>query len=885
MGFSSTIEMLFVPFALLLSCFSCKGVTEVPLVKPVSSLSSNTLEHSSSVFLKGRKQHTEGQTISVRKGDGRLEPVNWNKLFRRLRKLSEGLSSDHLDIGALTDTVVKGFYPNVTSREIDVLAAESAASLSTQHPDYSKLAARIAISQNHKSTPETFSNAIRLLSIPEADGQTSFIHPNLIDLVRRRGTEIDARIRHSQDFQSFTYFGFKTLERSYLLRVGGEIVERPQYMLMRVALGIHCTASNIIERKDEDSLLKIAFETYDLMSQGYFTHASPTLFHAGTTHPQLSSCFLVQMSEDSIAGIYETLSRCAVISKSAGGIGLSIHNIRARGTQIQGTRGVSNGLVPMLRVFDATSRYVDQGGGKRPGAFAIYLEPWHADVFDVLNLKKNHGKEEHRARDLFYALWIPDLFMKRVQQDRLWSLMCPHQCPGLPECHGKQFEELYEKYEKEGKYTRQVRAQDLWRAILDSQIETGTPYMLYKDACNAKSNQQNLGTIQCSNLCSEIVQFTDQKEVAVCNLASLCLPKFVVSDRGPVGSVSSCDRAYFDHEALHKAAKTVTRNLNKIIDVNKYPVEGSRISNLSHRPVGMGVSGLADTFIRLGLPFASPEAKALNEAIFETIYHAALEASAELAEEDGPYESFKDSPISKGFFQHNLWGCSDSETPSRRCSGRPHQTQAYAANVQAQGGYNWSDLRQRIGRFGVRNSLLVAPMPTASTSQILGVNECIEPFSSNLYLRRVKAGEFIMMNPHLLQDLLDRGLWTADIRNQMMKEGGSVQNIPLIPDRLKELYKTVWEIRMKDIIDMAADRGKFIDQSQSLNLFHADPTIDKLTAMHFYAWKKGLKTGMYYLRTKPAVNAIQYTVEKGSPPEQMKPTTDDFENVCTSCQG
>ena len=542
----------------------------------------------------------------------------------------------------------------------------------------------------------------------------------------------------------------------------------------------------------------------------------------------------------------------------------------------------------MLRVYDVTSRYVDQGGGKRPGAFAIYLEPWHADIFDVLNLKKNHGKEEQRARDLFYGLWIPDLFMRRVEENGMWSLMCPHQCPSLPECHGKEFEELYTKYEKEGRFLRQVRARELWGAILESQIETGTPYMLYKDACNAKSNQKNLGTIQCSNLCTEIVQYTDSEEVAVCNLASICLPRFVVSDRGPNGSVEpSSGRAYLDHQALHDVVKTVTRNLNKIIDINSYPVPGSKKSNSRHRPIGIGVSGLADAFLRLGLPFVSKEAKELNAAIFETIYHAALEASAELAEEQGPYETFQGSPASEGLFQFNLNGTKDEETPSHRYaageSAAPH-LQRYSENESAHG-YAWSALRERIRKTGMRNSLLLAPMPTASTSQILGVNECFEPYSSNLYLRRVKAGEFIMANPHLLQDLTDRGLWTQSVRNQLMRDGGSIQNITEIPDRLKELYKTVWELKMRDIIDMAADRGKFVDQSQSLNLFVAEPTVARLNSMHFHAWRQGLKTGMYYLRTKPAVNAIQYTVERGN--EQMAPVPNSLpepEDVCLSCQ-
>lgn len=859
--------------------------------------------------------------FQVIKRDGSNEPLDRQKISARLEALcSNGaINTRYVSLPDLVDSIMRGTYPNITTAELDTLASETAASLSTQHPDYARLAARICISSAHKTTPPTFSEAIAKLY---EDGK-GFISSDVGELVKRRSKEIDARIVKERDFD-FTYFGYKTLERAYLLKTDeGEPVERPQYLLMRVALGIHCgrpveddavgaaasagdnNASAQRTKEEEDAALEAAFETYDMMSQGYFSHASPTLFHSGTTHPQLSSCFLVQMEEDSINGIYDTLKKCAVISKAAGGIGLSVHNIRARGTHIKGTRGVSNGLVPMLRVYDVTSRYVDQGGGKRPGAFAIYLEPWHADIFDVLNMKKNHGKEEQRARDLFYGLWVPDLFMERVQNDGMWSLMCPHQCQGLQQCHGEEFKRLYEKYESEGKFVRQVRARELWSAIIDAQIETGTPYMLYKDAANEKSNQKNLGTIQCSNLCTEIIQYTDENEVAVCNLASICLSKYVVSNRGAYGSIDRGDstgnestKAYFDHEALHRATKIVTRNLNKVIDVNKYPCPGARVSNRRHRPVGIGVSGLADAFLRMGLPFTSQEAKNLNEAIFETIYHASLEVSAELAEEFGAYDTFDGSPASKGKLQHDLWGVQDEETLSNQiCQDRLDADLAalhrYSGDVVSKQGYDWQGLRDRIQKVGLRNSLLVAPMPTASTSQILGVNECFEPFSSNLYVRRVKAGEFILMNPHLLQDLTDEGLWTPAVRNQLMRDGGSVANIDCIPDRLKELYKTVWEIKMKDIIDMAADRGKFIDQSQSLNLFIADPTVDKLTAAHFYAWKKGLKTGMYYLRTKPAVNAIQYTVEKNQEAKKeaeeslagvqnMLPSQGD-EDICLSC--
>ena len=707
-----------------------------------------------------------------------------------------------------------------------------------------------------------------------------FVNNDIADLVRRRGDEINAKIDMDRDFD-ITYFGYKTLERSYLLKIDEEtILERPQYMWMRVALGIHCCnnkkeqdgdhQTQTTTKEEDDANLQAAFETYELMSRGYFTHASPTLFHAGTVHPQLCSCFLIQMSDDSINGIYDTLKRCAVISKAAGGIGLCVNKIRARGTFIKGTRGVSNGLVPMLRVYDSTSHYVDQGGGKRPGAFAIYVEPWHADIFDVLNLRKNHGKEEQRARNLFYGLWVPDLFMKRVEEDGMWSLMCPHQCQGLAECHGEEFERLYEKYESEGRFVRQVRARTLWASILDAQIETGTPYLLYKDAANRKSNQQNLGTIQCSNLCTEIIQYTDSEEVAVCNLASICLSKFVVTERGRYGSTEP-GKAYFDHERLHEVAKIITRNLDKVIDVNQYPIEGAKKSNRSHRPIGIGVSGLADAFLRLGLSFTSEEARELNEAIFETIYHASLEASHEIAQEKGSYDSFEGSPASRGELQHNLWGINDDETPSIRCAKRQQEPNVKGSDVRRlqrytklveEAGYDWDELRQKIVKGGLRNSLLVAPMPTASTSQILGVNECFEPFSSNLYVRRVKAGEFIIVNPHLIQDLTDLGIWNKNVRNQLMRDGGSVAKIDCVPDHLKELYKTVWEMKMKDIIDMAADRGKFIDQSQSLNLFMATPTANKLTAMHFYAWKKGLKTGIYYLRTRPAANAKQVTVTK-----------------------
>eukprot|EP00588_Corethron_pennatum_P012935 CAMPEP_0194282514 /NCGR_PEP_ID=MMETSP0169-20130528/23269_1 /TAXON_ID=218684 /ORGANISM="Corethron pennatum, Strain L29A3" /LENGTH=962 /DNA_ID=CAMNT_0039027857 /DNA_START=253 /DNA_END=3141 /DNA_ORIENTATION=+ len=805
--------------------------------------------------------------IFVTKRSGRSELLLVQKIERRLSQLVAGLDTRHVDVTAVARTVARGAYSGVPAADLDVLAAETAASMGTTHPDYAALAARVEISALHKLTESTFAGAVREL----ATNSVGSVSDTLLELVGRRGDEIDLRVRDDRDTE-LTYFGFKTLERGYLLRdtKTGNVIERPQYLFMRVALGIHCTLpAKTVE--EEDANLAAAYETYDALSAGLFMHASPTLFNAGTARPQLSSCFLLQTTEDSISGIYDTLKRCAVISKGAGGIGLSVHDIRASGSHIAGTGGTSNGLVPMLRVFDATSRYVDQGGGKRPGAFAVYLEPWHADIFEVLELKKNHGKEEHRARDLFYGLWIPDLFMRRVEEDGDWSLMCPRTCPGLSDCHGKEFEVLFEKYEKEGRATRTIKARELWNAILSAQVETGTPYMLFKDACNAKSNQKNLGTIKSSNLCTEIVQYTDTDEVAVCNLASICLPKFVNTTRGPYGSVTpGKSDAHFDHESLHNTVKVMVRNLNKIIDINMYPIDEAKNSNNRHRPTGIGVSGLADTFIRLGLPFDSDAAKALNAEIFETIYHAALEESCELSKRDGPYSSFAGSPASKGELQFNLWGMDDAETPSHM-------------NPKRNSPYDWGGLRQKIITHGLRNSLLIAPMPTASTSQILGVNECFEPFSSNLYLRRVKAGEFIMANPHLLQDLTDRGLWNENLRNELMRDMGSVANILTIPKGLREIYKTVWEIRQRDIIDMAADRGRFIDQSQSMNLFISSPTSQKLTAMHFYAWKKGLKTGMYYLRTRPAAKAIQYTVNTAGITGAI-PRVDD-EGGCLSCQG
>ncbi|KAI8324479.1 ribonucleoside-diphosphate reductase M1 chain [Martensiomyces pterosporus] len=752
----------------------------------------------------------------VIKRDGQSEKVQFDKITRRINKLCYGLDTNYVDSAAVAQKVISGVYQGVTTVELDNLAAETAAYMTVQHPDYATLAARIAISNLQKETHDKLSDVVKDLHAfinPKTNKHSPMVSDALLKVVDANKDKIDAAIDYSRDF-NYNFFGFKTLERSYLLRINGRVVERPQHLLMRVSLGIH----------GED--IDAAIETYTLMSSKFFTHASPTLFNSGTPRPQLSSCFLVAMHDDSIEGIYDTLKVCAQISKNAGGIGLHVSNIRATGSYIAGTNGTSNGLVPMLRVFNNTARYVDQGGNKRPGAFAIYLEPWHADVFSFLDLRKNHGKEEVRARDLFYALWIPDLFMKRVIEGGKWSLFCPHEAPGMQEVWGDEFEALYMKYEGTPGLARQtIDAQKLWYAIMDAQIETGNPFMLYKDACNRKSNQQNLGTIKCSNLCTEIVEYSSPDEVAVCNLASIALPSFVKSP------------TEYDFQALHDVTKVVARNLNKIIDINFYPVPETRNSNLRHRPIGIGVQGLADAFLAMRMPFESPEARELNRSIFETIYHAALEASCELAEKFGAYESYQGSPMSKGQLQPDLWG----HTPSDR--------------------WDWDALRSKISQWGVRNSLLVAPMPTASTSQILGFNECFEPYTSNLYTRRVLAGEFQVVNPWLLRDLVERGMWDDTMRQKLIAANGSVQDLPEIPDDLKRLYKTVYEIKQKVIIDLAADRGAFIDQSQSLNIHMDGPNYQKLTSMHFYGWKKGLKTGMYYLRTKPAADAIKFTVD------------------------
>lgn len=751
----------------------------------------------------------------VVKRDGRKESVKFDKITARIVKMCYGLDP-LVSPEAVAMKVIEGLFDGVSTTELDNLAAEVAAAKTIDHPDYALLASRIAVSNLHKETKKTFSEVMHDM-YHYVDNKTnepaSLLADDVYQIIMDNKEVLDSSIIYDRDFR-YDYFGFKTLTRSYLMRLYGKIVERPQQMLMRVAIGIH--------KEDIQSAIK----TYNLMSEGWFTHATPTLFNSGTPKPQMSSCFLLTMKEDSISGIYDTLKSCAQISQSAGGIGLSIHDIRATGSYIKGTNGASNGIVPMLRVFNDTARYVDQGGGKRKGSFAIYIEPWHADVFDFLDLKKNHGKEEQRARDLFYALWIPDLFMKRVKENGEWTLMCPHECPGLSDSHSAEFEALYTKYEQEGKGRKTIKAQDLWFKILESQIETGTPYMLYKDAANSKSNQQNLGTIKSSNLCTEIIEYTAPDEVAVCNLASLALPKFVTEE------------GTFDHDKLFEVTYQATLNLNRIIDNNFYPVEEARNSNMRHRPIGLGVQGLADAFIMLGFPFESEEARALNREVFETIYFASMTASKDLAKVDGPYQTIKGSPVSKGIFQFDMWGV----TPTNR--------------------WEWDLLKDEVKKHGVRNSLLLAPMPTASTAQILGNNECFEPYTSNIYTRRVLSGEFIIVNKHLLKDLVREGLWNKDMRQKIMAANGSIQNIQDIPQRLKDLYKTAWEISQKAIIEQAADRGAYICQSQSLNIFMENANFGKLTSMHFYGWEKGLKTGMYYLRTKAATDAIKFTVDK-----------------------
>ncbi len=770
----------------------------------------------------------------VIKRDGRKEAVKFDKITARIVKMCYGLDP-LVSPETIAMKVIEGLYDGVKTTDLDNLAAEVAASKTLDHPDYALLASRIAVSNMHKNTKKVFSDVVEDLYNyidPKSNQRASMIADDVYEVVQKNKAFLDSNVIYDRDFR-YDYFGFKTLERSYLLRINGNVAERPQHMLMRVSLGIH--------KDDVEAVIK----TYNLLSEGWFTHATPTLFNSGTPKPQMSSCFLLTMREDSIDGIYETLKSCAKISQSAGGIGLSIHDVRATGSYIKGTNGTSNGIVPMLRVFNDTARYVDQGGGKRKGSFAIYVEPWHADIMDFLDLKKNHGKEEQRARDLFYALWIPDLFMKRVKENGEWTLMCPNECPGMADTFGDEFEALYTKYESEGKGRKTIKAQDLWFKILESQIETGTPYMLYKDAANSKSNQKNLGVIKSSNLCTEIIEYTAPDEIAVCNLASLALPKYV-------------EDGTFNHDKLFEVTYQATINLNRIIDNNYYPVEEAKNSNMRHRPIGLGVQGLADAYILMRYPFDSPEAKQLNKDIFETIYYAAMTASKDLAKVEGPYQTWQGSPISQGIFQFDMWGVS----PSNR--------------------WEWDVLRNEVMEHGVRNSLLLAPMPTASTAQILGNNECFEPYTSNVYTRRVLAGEYIIVNKHLLKDLVKEGLWNMEMRQKLMVSNGSIQNINEIPQELKDLYKTAWEISQKVIIEQAADRGAFICQSQSLNIFMENANFGKLTSMHFYGWEKGLKTGMYYLRTKAATDAIKFTVDRSTATQTIENAEENMAAIACS---
>ena len=751
--------------------------------------------------------------MEVIKRDGAKERVKLDKILNRVKKQSYGLNMDYIEPMEIAKKVIHGLYDGISSVELDTLAAETAAALTPTHPDYSILASRICVTSLHKTTPKSFSQVIDQLYNyvdPKTGLKAPMIADDVYDIIMKNSKDIDSQIITDRDLD-YDYFGFKTLEKSYLLKIDGHPAERPQQMLMRVAIGIH----------KED--LASAYKTYDLMSQGYFTHATPTLFNAGTRRPQLSSCFLVSMDDDSIQGIYKTLSDVAQISKNAGGIGLHIHNVRGTGAYIRGTNGTSNGIIPMLKVFNETARYVDQGGGRRKGSFAIYLEPWHCDVEDFLNLRKNHGKEEMRARDLFLALWTPDLFMERVKADGEWTLFSPDEAPGLDDVYGDDFVKLYTKYESEGRGRKTIKAQELWYKIIEAQIETGTPYMLYKDAANLKSNQRNLGTIKSSNLCTEIMEYSDAKETAVCNLASIALPKFIIPGKKPK----------YDFNALKDIAYTATINLNRVIDVNYYPTKETKASNMKHRPIGIGVQGLADTFAILKIPFESEEAKTLDRDIFEAIYYGAMCASVDLAEKEGAYQTFKGSPLSKGLFQFDLW----NELPSTR--------------------WDWEELRERVKTFGARNSLLLAPMPTASTSQILGNNECFEPFTSNIYIRKTLSGEFPVVNKHLVKDLVKIGLWNEGLRDKIIINNGSVQDIQEIPEDLKTIYKTAWEMSQKIIIDHAATRAPFICQSQSMNLFVQDANFAKLSSAHFYGWDKGLKTGSYYIRTKAATTAIK----------------------------
>ena len=755
---------------------------------------------------------------------GEREDVRFDAIHEKLVTLAEGLDGTWVDPGHVTKLTIEGLYDGVTTRELDQLAAETAASLASHHPDYSRLAARICVDDLHRSTKDLFTDVItdlREYIDPESNKHAPLISEEVFDIIMANADLLNNHIDYTRD-HNYDYFGFKTLERSYLLKLNGEVAERPQHMLMRVAVGIH------------HGNLEKALHTYDLMSQGYFTHATPTLFNSGTPMPHMSSCFLLTMQDDSLDGIYDTLKQCALISKSAGGIGLSIHHIRSKGSYIKGTNGTSNGIVPMLQVFNDTARYVDQGGGKRKGSIAVYLEPWHPDVLQFLDLKKNHGKEEMRARDLFYAMWTPDLFMERVENNADWSFFCPNECPGLQDVYGAEFKSLFEDYERRGMARETIPARTVWDKIVEAQIETGTPYMLYKDAANEKSNQKNLGTIRSSNLCTEIMEYTAKDEVAVCNLASIALPKFVNMSDG-----------VFDHQLLYDVTYHATGNLNRVIDVNYYPVEEARNSNMRHRPIGLGVQGLADVFAMLKMPFEGPEARALNKEIFETIYFAACTASKDAAIVEGPYSTFEGSPASQGLLQFDLWGM-DAH------SGR----------------WDWDSLKAEIMEKGMRNSLLLAPMPTASTSQILGNNECFEAFTSNLYVRRTLSGEFVVLNKHLVRDLIAEDMWSLEMKDDILRHKGSIQGIQRIPEYLRELYKTTWEIKQRHVLDMAADRGAYIDQSQSLNIHMVDANPAKVTSMHFYGWRQGLKTGMYYLRTKAAADAIQFTVEASSKQDQ-----------------
>jgi ribonucleoside-diphosphate reductase alpha chain len=769
--------------------------------------------------------------MHVVKRDGTSQSVSFDKVLQRLRTAAKGLV---VNPDALAQQVLSRIVNKIHTSELDTLAAASAASLCTTHPDWGTLASRIAVSNHQKNTQADFSAVVRILSnqTHRSGSHLSYISQSLIDVVEANALKIDSYLKHDRDYV-FDYFGFKTLEKSYLLKdTTGRVVERPQHMWMRVALGLWTNG------KDTSAAdLSQAFETYDLMSQKIYTHATPTLFNAGTPRPQLSSCFLMAMSDDSIAGIYKTLADCAAISKYAGGIGLHCHNIRARGSLIKGTNGNSNGLVPMLRVFNNTARYVDQGGGKRNGSFAIYLEPWHADIDDFLKMKLNSGAEEERARDLFYALWIPDLFMRRVEEDGEWSLFCPNEAPGLADVYGDEFDALYTKYEKEGRARKKVSAQKLWFKVLDSQMETGTPYLLYKDPANKKSNQKNLGTIKSSNLCTEIMEYSSPEETAVCNLASIALPAFVADDNKS-----------FDFVKLRTVTASVVKALNRVIDINYYPTPETRKSNMRHRPIGLGIQGLADVFARLRMPWESPEALRMNQLIFEHMYFAAVEASASMAVGQGSYETFEGSPASKGQLQPDLW----SITPI----------------TEKEGTLDWAYLRAFASR-GLRNSLLIAPMPTASTSQILGYTECFEPMTTNIYTRRTLAGEYVVVNRYLMDDLMSRGLWNEGLKQRIIAQNGSVQGIKEISDDLQALYKTSWEIKQRTLIDMAAQRGAFICQSQSLNLSMENPTYAKLTSMHFYGWKQGLKTGCYYLRTKAPVMAQKFTID----PRMLQATT------------